>query len=90
LKKEEIDEIMHVETEASEALHEITHLVRDSHELIKSIQLRLLQPKLSQAERKDLEEHLKSANTSLKSRQVMFNTTAQGVGFINAFIKHHR
>ncbi|EGG02569.1 uncharacterized protein MELLADRAFT_91299 [Melampsora larici-populina 98AG31] len=90
LKKEEIEEIMHVETEANEALHEILHLVQDSHELIESIQLRLHQPKLSQIECEDFEEHLRSANTSLKSRQVMFNTAVQNVGFINAFIKHHK
>lgn len=89
LKKEEIDEIMHVQTEANEALHETLHLVRDSHKLIESIQRRLRQPKLSRTEREDFEDQLQSANISLKSRQEMMNTTAKDVGFINAFIKHH-
>ncbi|EGG07072.1 uncharacterized protein MELLADRAFT_85982 [Melampsora larici-populina 98AG31] len=89
LKKEEIDEISHVENEAVEVLQETLHLVRDSHELIESIQFRLRQPQLSRTEREDFEEQLKSANTSLKARQEIFNTMVQNVGFITAFIKHH-
>lgn len=90
LNKSEIDEIMHVETEATEALQETFHLLQDSYEVIESIHFRLRQPKLSRAEREDIEENLQRANASLRSRQDMFNATIQDVGFIATFLKHHR
>ncbi|KAH9808453.1 hypothetical protein DFH28DRAFT_909529 [Melampsora americana] len=90
LQKEEIDTLATIETEATEALHETLHHLQDSHASIESIQFRLRQPNLSRTEREDLEEELKCTNASLRSRQEMFNTGLRDVGFLTAFLKHHR
>ncbi|EGG05596.1 uncharacterized protein MELLADRAFT_87862 [Melampsora larici-populina 98AG31] len=90
LNKEELDELKSSETNAIKALHETLHHLQDSHVSIKSIQLRLCQPKLSRTKREDLEEQLKCAKASSRSRQDMFNMGVQDIGFVTAFLKHHR
>ncbi|EGG00407.1 uncharacterized protein MELLADRAFT_93241 [Melampsora larici-populina 98AG31] len=89
LNQAEIDEIIGAQTDAEDTLHDTSIFLERSVESIKSIHLQLRLPTLSRTERGDLEEELKCAKASLRSRQGMFNAAIEDVGFLRALAKHH-
>ncbi|KAH9807515.1 hypothetical protein DFH28DRAFT_1139055 [Melampsora americana] len=89
LNEHELNSVGCAKEEAQEDLHDCSSYLSQCHENIEKIHLRLRHPD-SRSDQKALNDRLKTAITTLRARQIMFNNSVQNVGLISALHDHYK
>ncbi|EGG03943.1 uncharacterized protein MELLADRAFT_89762 [Melampsora larici-populina 98AG31] len=89
LQQVEIDEIVFLQDDAQDLIHDVTSNLQRTHDSIEIIQLQLRNPNLSPTERQDLEERSKSANPLLISHQRAFDDAIKDAALLHALARYH-
>ncbi|EGG03991.1 uncharacterized protein MELLADRAFT_89761 [Melampsora larici-populina 98AG31] len=89
LNQGEIDEIEGAHAHAEDAVHNSLVYLQKGQSSIEHIQLLLRQSDVSQKERAELDEKLRSSITALRSKQKTFDCALEDVAFLRALADYH-